>query len=49
MLLVESELVQVEALTPELIHGAVHMQQHAAEAVVFVWIALHIQMIQHKI
>lgn len=40
MLLVESELVQVEALTPELIHGAVHMQQHAAEAVVFVWIAL---------
>jgi hypothetical protein len=25
------------------------MQQHAAEAVVFVWIALHIQMIQHKI
>lgn len=42
------EFVQVKALTPKLIHGAVHMQQYTAEAVVLIWVALYSQKIQHK-
>jgi hypothetical protein len=46
--LVGGKAVQVEALGPELIHGGVYMKQHTTEAVVLVWIALHMQTIRYK-
>lgn len=43
-----SPLVQVEALGPELVHGAVHMAQHAAQTVILVRVALRRRMIRYK-
>jgi hypothetical protein len=42
------KFIQVEALSPELIHGAVHMEQHAAETVVLVRVALRRQTFRYK-
>jgi hypothetical protein len=44
--LVSGNVVQVEALSPELIHGSVYVEQHTTEAVILVWVALHRQTIR---